>query len=178
MRDTGGDAQWNVTLLDGKTITWIEDGDRRAVVSVLDPESSKPAWRVLPGGDGEQLDDAPTGLTVYGRFVAERPSFDSFPALAPAYAYLVQGIIDGRGITHRRVTEGADRLLSAEEVGAMIGVKAATVYRYHSAGTMPEADDYAGRSPRWHASTIERWKRPGRGAGGGRPPKRRTGRDL
>lgn len=63
---------WNVTYLDGKTVTWIEDGDRRAVVSVIDPSSTKPAWRILPGGDGESLGDAPAGLTVYGRFIAER----------------------------------------------------------------------------------------------------------
>jgi predicted DNA-binding transcriptional regulator AlpA len=162
-------ALFNVTYLDGKTITWIDDCGRRAVVSVIDPESTKPAWRVLPGGNGEPLNGAPAGLTVYGRFVTERPSFDSFPALAPAYADLVQGINEGRGITHHHVTDGADRLLTATEVGAMIGVKADTVHRYHSAGTMPPPDTYAGRSPMWRASTIEAWERPGRGAGGGRP---------
>ena len=42
-------------------------------------------------------------------------------------------------------------------------------------GDFPEPDLHFGRSPVWKVSTVNRWKahRPGRGAGGGRPPKNR-----
>lgn len=39
-------------------------------------------------------------------------------------------------------------------------------------GDLPPPDGHAGRSPWWLETTIEEWekRRPGRGAGGGRPP--------
>jgi predicted DNA-binding transcriptional regulator AlpA len=40
-------------------------------------------------------------------------------------------------------------------------------------GDIPPADKMFGQSPAWYESTYEAWaaSRPGRGAGGGRPPK-------
>lgn len=41
-------------------------------------------------------------------------------------------------------------------------------------GDLPEPDETFGRSPVWTDETISAWiaARPGRGAGGGRPPRR------
>jgi hypothetical protein len=39
------------------------------------------------------------------------------------------------------------------------------------AGGLPKEDRVLGRTPVWKPATITGWKRPGRGTGGGRPPK-------
>lgn len=41
-------------------------------------------------------------------------------------------------------------------------------------GDLPAPDETFGRSPVWNEETINEWiaNRPGRGAGGGRPPRR------
>jgi predicted DNA-binding transcriptional regulator AlpA len=166
---------WNLTMIDGKSITWVGDRDYRAVASVLDPGSDRPACRVLRDGSVHPLTGQSAGLTVYGTHAWDRPTFALFGEIAPEYAYLVEGIDQRRGVTHHRITCDPETvLLSPQEVAARIGVVAATVHRYHSKGIMPAPDGQKGRTPLWRASTIDAWERPGRGAGGGRPSQKGT----
>jgi hypothetical protein len=95
-------VSWNVTVLDGKTITWISN---ETIASVLDPESTEPARRILRDGTVQDLDDDTPGLTVYGTHAWDRPTFDQFREIAgPHYAPLIEGIQQRRGTTHQRVT--------------------------------------------------------------------------
>lgn len=166
-------VHWHVTHLDGKTITWVTDGDRRAVASVIDPDSNEPARRVTNGRVVE-LDEPDLGLTVYGTSELDRPDFAAFRRLAPGYAHLVDGIEERRGITHHRITSDPARTyLTAAEVANLLGVDTHTIYSYKARGVMPEPDDHVGRTPRWTTATIAAWERPGRGAGGGRPRKQK-----
>lgn len=101
-------VHWHVTYLDGKTITWISDGDEPipcGVVSVVDPESDRPAHRVLGNGTSEPLTGETAGLTVYGTYHGNRPTLDEFRELAKEYAYLADGLAEGRGVTHNNVTD-------------------------------------------------------------------------
>lgn len=81
--------------------------------------------------------------------------------------------------------EESDPYLDTAGVAEMVGVSYYTI-RFHlqqaranrKAGTskpgdLPEPERTFGRSPVWRRSTIQAWvaSRPGRGAGGGRPPK-------
>lgn len=80
----------------------------------------------------------------------------------------------------------APKLLTLKDIAAELGLEYRTVRNYHQIaerrrrdggtrpGDLPEPDERFGRSPVWKASTIKRWAshRPGRGAGGGRPPRR------
>lgn len=85
----------------------------------------------------------------------------------------------------------AARLLDMAQIAERIGVQPQTVRAYHAKaeqrrrqndvkpGDMPPPDQYYGRTPVWKQSTVDRWhrKRPGQGAGGGRPwHKERSGR--
>ena len=58
--------------------------------------------------------------------------------------------------------------LGVKQVAEYLGVANAAVY------DLPEPDVRIGRTRGWLPSTIDEWnaKRPGRGAGGGRPRKR------
>ncbi len=82
-----------------------------------------------------------------------------------------------------RVT--APRLLDLRAIADMLGLADRTVRNYHQTaerrrrqggsrpGDFPAPDMRFGLVPVWKASTIRSWKkrRPGRGAGGGRPRK-------
>lgn len=170
-------AIWHVTLLDGKTITWVTEGHFPAtqltqharITSVLDPESTEPARRVLKDGTIESLGIDERGLTVYGTHVWDRPTLNRFREIDPEYAYLADGVEQRRGITHHSITSPGDHLLTSNEVADKLDVKVDTIYRYRSQGLMPQPDEVTGRTPRWRESTIDNWERPGRGAGGGRP---------
>ncbi|WP_454561902.1 XRE family transcriptional regulator [Mycobacterium haemophilum] len=61
------------------------------------------------------------------------------------------------------------RYLSRTEVAARIGVQPPTLSRYK----LPEPDAVIGTARGWLPKTIDKWNqsRPGRGVGGGRPPK-------
>jgi hypothetical protein len=76
--------------------------DPGALISVRDPESSRPARRVLDDGSEEPVAGAPNGLVLYGRARFDRPSFDVAAQRTPEYAYLFQGIAEGRGVTTGR----------------------------------------------------------------------------
>lgn len=79
----------------------------------------------------------------------------------------------------------APKLLTLREIADVLGLKYRTVRNYHQMaerrrredaakpGDFPAPDDRVANVPVWKASTIRHWKthRPGRGAGGGRPPK-------
>lgn len=97
-------AQWNVTVLDGKTIVWIQRGYQSALVSIADPDSTDPARRLLGDFTSQPIADGPAGLTVYGTHVGDRPSFAAARLLSPAYAYLIGGLEEGRGITQHDFT--------------------------------------------------------------------------
>lgn len=62
-------------------------------------------------------------------------------------------------------------ILDRAAVAARLGIHPDSVTRYIHRGQCPTPDGRAGRSPWWHAATIDAWiaNRPGRGAGGGRP---------
>jgi hypothetical protein len=66
------------------------------------------------------------------------------------------------------------KMLTTADIGRLLDVKPSTVLKYRYRGTLPEPDDYVGRTPVWHPSTIDRFlvARPGRGAGGGPKPRR------
>ncbi len=66
-----------------------------------------------------------------------------------------------------------DDLLDTSDVAELVGVKVPTIRTYLHRGDMPKPDRVIGRSPVWRRETIDAWlaERPGRGAGGGRPPK-------
>lgn len=63
------------------------------------------------------------------------------------------------------------------EVAAYLGVQESTVIVYRNRGKkgdpngLPKEDRVFGASPVYRPATIIGWKRPGRGAGGGRPRK-------
>lgn len=92
----------------------------------------------------------------------------------------------GGADTVRDVT--APRLLDLPAVADMLGLTGRTVRNYHQGserrrrlgdprpGDFPPPDMRFGRTPVWKVSTIRSWKnrRPGRGAGGGRPRRRIT----
>lgn len=95
-------THWHSTHLDGKQILWIngDEGYGPAICSVRDPDRGEPAIRLIRSDWApEPLEDESPGLIVYGRYKGDRPSFDEFRALAPQYAYLVDGIEEGRGLT-------------------------------------------------------------------------------
>lgn len=74
-------------------------------------------------------------------------------------------------------------LLTLADIAELLGLEYRTVRNYHQIATrrrrdgglrpgdFPAPDMRFGRSPVWKASTIASWRtrRPGRGAGGGRP---------
>lgn len=66
-----------------------------------------------------------------------------------------------------------DRQWTYAEVAAHLGVAVSTLYGYRRDGRLPEPDGHLGRTPWWQPETIEQWQaqRPGRGVGGGRPPR-------
>jgi predicted DNA-binding transcriptional regulator AlpA len=70
-----------------------------------------------------------------------------------------------------------DDRLTTDQAAALTGVTPASFRRYVSRGDAPRPDGHFGRTPWWHRITVEQWlaSRPGRGAGGGRPPKDGTG---
>lgn len=75
--------------------------------------------------------------------------------------------------------------LTLSDVAAVIGVGIDSMRVYHQRaarnrrtgkprpGDLPPPDETFGRSPVWSDETISEWieQRPGRGAGGGRPPR-------
>lgn len=63
--------------------------------------------------------------------------------------------------------------LSMGDIAEMLGVAHNTIRKYRSEGRLPEPDAMTGPTPGWLPETIEAWQlaRPGRGVGGGRPPK-------
>jgi len=85
---------------------------------------------------------------------------------------------------------------TTRDVADLLGVKLETVHRYMAdtrycqeliakgyelppeklAAVMPPPDARFGRTPVWRPATIQEWvrRRPGRGAGGGRPRKNRS----
>lgn len=73
------------TAVGDLTITWM-NYKRRLLVSILDRTSTAPAVRVLSDGRTEPLPDAPDGLRVFGRQVADRPELRAGLARLPEYA--------------------------------------------------------------------------------------------
>lgn len=77
------------------------------------------------------------------------------------------------------------KLLDLADLAEKTGLAYETVRSYHNhaearrregnpkPGDLPPPDQRFGRSPAWLETTIDMWRanRPGRGAGGGRPPK-------
>lgn len=109
-------TSWHSTLLDGLTVLWIDgsEGTGARICSVSDPERRAqrlPARRIVPTGDAtssagrwtswreEPLNGEGPGLTVYGSYKWDRPTFPDFPRVAPEYAHLAEGLMEGRGIT-------------------------------------------------------------------------------
>jgi hypothetical protein len=90
-----------VTVLDGCTLTWYrhKPSDPGALVAIVDPESTRPARRVVGEGTVEPLHDSTPGLTVYGRSVSDRPSFHRAAGWTPEYATLIAGLARGHGHT-------------------------------------------------------------------------------
>ncbi|MFI9558855.1 hypothetical protein [Nonomuraea endophytica] len=78
-----------------------------------------------------------------------------------------------------------------DDIADYLGVKLRSVHTYRHRGSqlreraaageditpdqlaagLPAEDKMIGRTPVWQPATITSWKRPGQGAGGGRPPK-------
>lgn len=77
----------------------------------------------------------------------------------------------GRVIVSDPLESHGDRLLTAREVGALVGLKAGTWRSYVSKGYAPQPDDrdegrpVTMRMPRWSVRTIAEWRRsrPGQG---------------
>lgn len=79
----------------------------------------------------------------------------------------------------------APTFLTLSDIARVIGVGIDSMRVYHQRaarnrrdgevkpGDLPAPDETFGRSPVWDAATISEWiaSRPGRGAGGGRPPR-------
>lgn len=77
--------------------------------------------------------------------------------------------------------------LDLHAVAERTGLAYSTIRHYHNSaearrrsgaprpGDFPPPDETFGRSPAWRGATMDAWlaARPGRGAGGGRPRKRR-----
>lgn len=75
--------------------------------------------------------------------------------------------------------------LTLADIARVIGVGIDSMRVYHQRaarnrrmneprpGDLPKPDETFGRSPVWSAETVSEWiaQRPGRGAGGGRPPR-------
>lgn len=51
----------------------------------------------------------------------------------------------------------SDRLLTTEDIAALLGVERDTVSSYKSRGQMPAPDQQYGRTPLWKHSTIQSW---------------------
>lgn len=82
------------------------------------------------------------------------------------------------------------KLLTLSDVAEQLGLEYKTIRNYHQVaekrrrdggvrpGDFPPPDGVFGKSPVWKQSTVDRWvrRRPGRGVGGGRPPKREATR--
>jgi len=123
-RDRQTRPRYRLTVLDGKEIRWIftpairysatsVSREYRAVVSIVDPGSGKPA-RLIDVDDVEEtervirLSGKPLGYTKFSRILFTSPSFDKFAQKYPHYADLVQGINEGRGITREVRRNGDD----------------------------------------------------------------------
>jgi hypothetical protein len=65
---------------------------------------------------------------------------------------------------------------TTDDIAAHWGVSKTTVhaYRARGKGELPPQDSTLGRKPLWRPATILNFRRPGRGAGGGRPKKTPT----
>lgn len=107
-----------LTLLDGKEIRWFSteypgSPTYRAMVSIVDPASGERA-RMIDVDDVEEtervvpLSGKPLGYTLFARFMFLSPRFDKFADKYPDYAYLVQDINEGRGITRAVRRNGDD----------------------------------------------------------------------
>ncbi|MFB4273047.1 helix-turn-helix transcriptional regulator [Nonomuraea sp. GTA35] len=57
------------------------------------------------------------------------------------------------------------------DIAEHLGIKLRSVHTYRTRGDLPPEDHMIGRTPVWRPATITSWKRPGQGAGGGRPRK-------
>lgn len=104
-----------LTVLDGMEVRWFSTDKPayRAVVSIVDLKSRKPARMI----DVDYVDETervvllaerPLGYTLFARYVGASPSFDRFVEKFPHYAYLVQGISEGRGVTGELQRIGLD----------------------------------------------------------------------
>jgi predicted DNA-binding transcriptional regulator AlpA len=64
-----------------------------------------------------------------------------------------------------------ERYLSLTEIAQRLGITTGALAGYK----LPGSDAYIGRTRGWKPETIDQWnaERPDRGAGGGRPRKRR-----
>jgi len=47
--------------------------------------------------------------------------------------------------------------LTTTDIATMTGLKSDTIYKYRKRNTLPEPDQYIGRTPVWKRSTIEDW---------------------
>jgi excisionase family DNA binding protein len=58
-----------------------------------------------------------------------------------------------------------DGYLTTEQLAARLGVKRQTVHKYRARGDIPPPDQYAGRTPLWSATKVEKWveQRPSSG---------------
>lgn len=86
-------TSWYKTTVGHVSVLWIngDEGTGKRVCSVYDPKSTLPARRVLADGRVEALQAEPTGLTVYGLFKWDRPTFKEFSKNSE-YGYLVTHI--------------------------------------------------------------------------------------
>ncbi|WP_331758729.1 hypothetical protein OG225_41160 (plasmid) [Nocardia sp. NBC_01377] len=77
----------------------ITHGTQVHVVSIRDRSSTSPARRVLSSGATEPLPETTPGLTVYGRYIGDRPPVDRIADLTPEYADLIPTITRGFSAT-------------------------------------------------------------------------------
>lgn len=85
----------------------------------------------------------------------------------------------GVSLVHTGRTRERDdvALIDRSQVASLLGVDPATVSSYlYRDPTFPKPAARFGRSPAWTVESVRAWqnRRPGQGAGGGRPPRTRS----
>ncbi len=91
----------------------------------------------------------------------------------------------GRPGSRNMMGMAASKFLTMQDIADRIGIGYRSLRNYHQVaerrrrddasrpGDMPPPDEVFGRTPVWREATVERWikRRPGKGVGGGRPPR-------
>lgn len=102
LADHRAQLPWGIfcTRLSHHVVRWYTDGvGRRTLITVMEPERDRPARQLQRGEWAPHR--GPAGLSVFGSYSGEGPSFDTVKRLFPELGDLLDAVEGGRGRTTR-----------------------------------------------------------------------------